>query len=121
MNVEVCDAWKAELRSGNKRQGTNYLRDDNDGYCCLGVAAEVMRERFPERLKELGIEIVDATDNYMVVNYSDDGFHDSLVGTLPHALLDELGLNENSQEFLIQMNDREGKTFAEIADWLDQN
>jgi len=33
--------WLAALRSGKYKQGTGFLRDKNDGYCCLGVLCDV--------------------------------------------------------------------------------
>jgi len=40
MNAEFKAAWLAALRSGEYKQGRNYLRD-GDGFCCLGVACDV--------------------------------------------------------------------------------
>lgn len=33
--------WLASLRSGKYKQGHGYLKDNQDGYCCLGVLCEL--------------------------------------------------------------------------------
>jgi hypothetical protein len=68
--------------------------------CCLGVACEV---------KGLSIDFG---------SYIYDGNHYSV--SLPDSIKWELGIIPEIHDNLITMNDVEGKTFLEIADWLEK-
>jgi hypothetical protein len=41
MNPQIRARWVAALRSGQYRQGYEYLRDKTGGLCCLGVLCEL--------------------------------------------------------------------------------
>lgn len=41
MNKEIKEQWLKALRSGEYKQTTHTLRDE-DGYCCLGVLCDIM-------------------------------------------------------------------------------
>ena len=41
MNPEVKTKWLEALRSGNYKQGQNYLHRGNDEFCCLGVLCDL--------------------------------------------------------------------------------
>lgn len=97
MDPELKAKWVAALRSGEYKQTGGHLRycdlnGNPKGYCCLGVLCDVMDpEGWGAR------------------------FHD-----------DDAGLPEPSmvgahQPTLIDMNDREGRSFAEIADFIEKN
>jgi hypothetical protein len=108
MSTETLRArWIEALRSGRYKQGRGRLRD-GDAYCCLGVACEVSGLGTWRRHDD-GRGDVYATPTGI------------LYGWLPRGLRDELGLDENTQSKLMQLNDDEGRTFAEIADWYEEN
>jgi hypothetical protein len=45
MNIEFLREWADALESGKYKQGTGYLRDIEDQYCCLGVACDLLIEK----------------------------------------------------------------------------
>lgn len=58
--------WINALRSGKYKQGdAGSLRDNNDGYCCLGVLDEI----FPKLNLSLGSTKI--LDNYNVIGLTD--------------------------------------------------
>lgn len=101
MTPELKAKWIAALRSGEYKQTTGRLvRVERDGYkhCCLGVLCEVAGYR-----------------------RVDGGFLTSeclLVDLLPPGEMEKLGLS--SCKPFIEMNDKDGKNFAEIADYIEQ-
>jgi hypothetical protein len=98
MDQEIKTKWVAALRSGNYKQGRYVLRDESGFYCCLGVLCEVIGDE------------IEPTEAYLSV-----------------ARRNELGLNadhpgteHSEQSHLAHMND-DGKSFAEIADYIEAN
>lgn len=97
MTKELKQQWIEALRSGEYKQIKNILKDEI-GYCCLGVLCDI---------------IPDWT-------ISEDG--DSVVELGRYNTYDKiekiLGVDSTT---LTTMNDDDGKTFAEIADYIEQN
>lgn len=108
MNPEWKAKWIAALRSGKYKQGFHYLRSENNGsaeYCCLGVLHEIMGGSFdrsglpatgwlpPKTARAAGLPV----PQHPVFDWSPN----------------------NLQRVLADMNDV-GKTFAEIADWIEK-
>ncbi len=110
MSPEFKAQWVAALRSGEYTQGYNHLRakDPQGGYsyCCLGVACD---------LSKSGSWSEEAPWRWVHNNGT------VWVGTLAPALLTELGLASSIPDKLIMMNDRDNKSFSEIADWIEEN
>lgn len=50
-NVDNIKKWTAALRSGDYKQGANYLHAGGNSYCCLGVACEVYLKENPGGVK----------------------------------------------------------------------
>ena len=93
------DAWVEALRSGKYQQGRDRLRT-NDEYCCLGVLCDL---KDPSAWRDL--------------TYYGAYFHgDDLM--FPGEQLS--GLDHEIESRLSRMNDN-GKSFAEIADWIEAN
>lgn len=79
MAIKVA-TWLKALRSGEYKQGKNFLKDSYGGYCCLGVGCKVARvkfqastndydgEQFPPRpfLSDLPVEMSDRDNNVHV-------------------------------------------------------
>lgn len=42
MNQENFNAWLEELRTTDKKQGREILKDADGGYCCLGIGCVLM-------------------------------------------------------------------------------
>ena len=115
LSPELKAKWIEALRSGDYAQGTGELcvlrgwGGDEYEHCCLGVLAEVAgieRERIRGKchLSEIGNTLLGAFE-------SDDGVEYSTKLPYTHTTL---------QRKLAGMNDN-GKTFPEIADWIEAN
>lgn len=91
LNPEFKQDWLAALRSGEYEQGKAFL-SNNGRFCCLGVAKEIC-------------SIEKASDGIELLN----------VGAA-----EALGLPYYVQCDLSGMNDS-GRTFAEIADYIEGN
>lgn len=107
MKVALKTKWLEKLRSGEYKQGKYCLRDYKDEFCCLGVLCDIINpdewvkqhneeEHRPRFMFRGQMEIID----------------------LPMAV--EIGLPEDVRRVAVRMNDN-GKTFAEIADYLESN
>jgi hypothetical protein len=137
MKPEIRDRWTAALRSGEYEQGCLYLLNHNK-YCCLGVLNDLyakdtegavwasisdMHPWFPEDTPE--------NPEHLVVN------NERLLNFIPLSIAEWAGFTEEDFEALtppspghpatlntmswafVNMNDRDHKTFAEIADVIE--
>jgi hypothetical protein len=95
MDKDIKAKWLEALRSGRYRQGEGALRVD-DKFCCLGVLCDLI-----------------APGEWM------GGVFRANEVFLPESLNSTLGIGEQDLE-LAEMNDS-GKSFAEIADYIEQN
>jgi len=100
--MEKADAmkWVKALRSGEYKQGTKLLKF-NGKYCCLGVACEIMPDKF--------IPIQEGPDA-AVLSARESVLKDS-VGTIQSLDVSLIRLNDGSPEYGI-----ERLNFDEIAD-----
>lgn len=110
MNADLKAKWIAALRSGEYQQGSCALQSrDTAGrpaFCCLGVLCDVAQ------VPEMG----DSPATYIF----DDGEPDT--GSLRGRLRTEFGANGNGVlGHLIEMNDKDQASFAQIADYIDQH
>lgn len=107
MKAETKKAWVAALRSGDYLQCKTALRFTREGapahYCCLGV------------LCELNNDLIICPVNTSIASYKQDPRRS---GTVPSGYQ---GLDKEAIDELITMNDSQGKTFSEIADWIEEN
>lgn len=94
---EFKEKWIAALRSGEYKQDKGALQTNN-GYCCLGVAAHLCGYMEDKLMNNIGVLTRRTFAN------------------IPDGLLYATAI----QQELIEMND-EGKTFNEIADYIEQN
>lgn len=111
MKKELKKKWVEALRSGKFKQTKKFLctrKEDTQEYCCLGVLCEVM-----------GIPKKKSYDN--VYSYEFIGGTYSTRGLSQTMRHTEFGRNGQRVHYaLIAMNDS-GKTFSEIADWIEKN
>ncbi len=89
--------WIAALRSGEYEQTQGTLHKSN-AFCCLGVACMAVGYDDPSEVESIGFISV-AADK------------------IPQMLHGDCGV----PEVLSVMNDDDGKSFAEIADWIEAN
>jgi hypothetical protein len=97
MEQELKDKWIAALRSGKYKQGKYQLRDSDNCYCCLGVLCEVAGIPYDG----------ESCLNNEGVGVSYEPIRNILPGT-------GLGI-------FYTMNDRDGKSFSEIANYIELN
>jgi hypothetical protein len=97
MNQQVKEKWITALRSGEYTQAREFLRTDY-GYCCLGVLTDLYLKEVNEQWVPFG-------------NHT----------TIPILVAIWADISQNSEDVLIQMNDTEGRTFNEIADYIQEN
>jgi hypothetical protein len=101
ITAEELETWAAALESDEYRQGHGRLKDDDGGYCCLGVLCDL-------RAKDGEGEWGDEGHGPMFVR--DEQRYTSMP---PGAWLSSSMISA-----LIEMNDNEKKSFDEIALWL---
>lgn len=93
MDAEKKAAWVKALRSGEYTQTREVLYDNRaNGYCCLGVYLKLQ------------------------------GFQTNPLTGFEHLGKDwtlHIPLTNSSRNHLIDMNDTQGKSFSEIADWIE--
>lgn len=98
LNVENARKWVAELRSGKYKQGRDAMLREGR-YCCLGVAHECLIGPVPE----------DA-ENCKSGDWTQGAY----------PCVDRvLGLELGGRDVFVGMNDDEGKTFDEIAAYVE--
>ena len=107
-NVPFITEWIADLRSGQYKQVRRTLKNYS-GYCCLGRACDVAAT--------MGMGTwEDENDDSTYFCYG--GEEEDVV--IPQPLLDWIGISNDEQEILFQMNDIEKKTFPEIAEYIEK-
>lgn len=115
LNKEAIRKWIEALRSGDYRQGyhklRNYNKDEDDTFCCLGVACDVLKE-------DLEGEWNMKADDYKF-KVLDDQSHG--MEFMPDVVVEYLGLSEEFlNDTLSGLNDKERYTFEEIADRIER-
>ena len=107
---EFKDKWLVALRSGDYKQGKDYLRR-NDEYCCLGVAAEISGD----------LRMTTTGNGLIFYVLSPEGGQTDTYYKGPNNELDSKGLDSEYTLVgtLIIMNDHDQCTFEQIADYLE--
>lgn len=107
MKAALKQKWIDALRSGKYMQGRYRLRNNFHDlvpkFCCLGVLCEVA-----------GVPRKD--DGYTSAIYPYVTIH-----SLSKDLTDKFHISTAEEGTLIAMNDELYKTFAEIADYIEEN
>lgn len=106
---ELKSKWLAALRSGEYQQASGALcQSSKNGYryCCLGVLGSIS-----------GLSPSDMLGgSYLSSNIVSDSFLDKTIGNR----YTYSGDDPETQCYLANLNDN-GKTFAEIADFIEEN
>ena len=100
---EQFDAWVKALRSGEYNQGRKVLRSTDDTFCCLGVLLDTVGTEWVGPTKE---------KDCIVANYN---------GKLCFSIAPWSLIEPAAQRQVMMMNDDQGKSFNEIADFLEEN
>jgi len=104
MKAEFKQKWLEALRGGQYKQGKNVLRTAQDEFCCLGVLCDVV-----------------SPDGWEADGSLEGGFlHGDRKGFLSMGVKLATSFPELHEVKLSNMND-EGKSFAEIANWIEEN
>lgn len=103
LKPDIKSRWIEALRSGKYSQSTGTLRDTN-GYCCLGVLCDIVAG-------EIGTGWERRSNSYC--------FDGKPYSMLPQVVCNYVG--EFPQVTLITMNDAQGTSFNEIADYIEKN
>lgn len=110
LNKAFKAKWLKALRSGRYEQTISELRvgtrRDGFGYCCLGVACNIMDRHWK----------ISKSDNTTYSHKHSEPGSDSL----SHAFLKQINLTPEQESKLIVMNDG-GSTFSEIADYIEKH
>lgn len=108
MDANLKAKWIEALRSGQYPQMASALRgemNDQPAFCCLGVLCDVMGASWQDGVPRLGGSRLDDHDEEILGRWT----------------LETVGFDEKQQTVLFKMNDEEGKTFSEIADYIEAN
>lgn len=103
--------WVRDLRSGKFRQGRSVLMDREGRFCCLGV---------------LATQVVDLRKRDSLDTLLENGMLTRAM-KLPRPIMNALRMttekecNGTVENHLAGMNDWGGKSFDEIADWIEEN
>jgi hypothetical protein len=108
LKPEVKEKWVAALRSGDYAQTQNHLRDSK-GFCCLGVLCELHRQEKPDNKNRW---------NEDKANIAGVQTYHGSVALLPCTVKKWADNVDDNLETLAWMNDQ-GKSFAEIADYIE--
>ena len=108
--------WMQDLRSGNLKQGKNYLKC-GDTFCCLGVAYNMRNKSKWAKNHQAPEGMIMQTAN---------GYNDLLgENDLPAKIMDVFNQDYNNertvQDYLAFLNDNRGWKFPAIANWIEKN
>lgn len=106
MKAAVKKRWCRELRDPERKQVTGALCKST-GMCCLGVLLDTEIDGWWQLQFKSGTEDV--------FSFEDE------VSEIPPSLLSQVGLTEDQQETLIDLNDIQRRSFGGIADWIEAN
>ena len=112
LRADIKAAWVEALRSGDYAQGNMLRSERNPGkpeFCCLGV------------LLDLGDDGKWCNQDEGIYYTRKGGMFESFHGgRLLGEMLAYIGLTQEQESYLINMNDG-GKPFAEIATYIEEN
>lgn len=124
MKTEPKAAWIAALRGGLFEQGKYKLCSVSQRYCCMGVFAKIMGVK---DWKPIGGSDADGLtfkfneDRSSIASLPGEWFKDYFEVSAPALEFQAESYCERLTCILQAMNDREGKSFAQIADWIEEN
>jgi hypothetical protein len=105
MNPEIKQKWIDALRGGEYQQD-KYSLKTSKGFCCLGVLTDLY-------LKEKNQDWEITENGYYTFSEIKDALSNEVANWCDFPYL-------NKEAILIEMNDDFGKTFQEIADYIEE-
>jgi hypothetical protein len=117
MNPELKAKWLEALRSGKYTQGRGRLKTNDNEYCCLGVLCDVSGKGFWDVFVERGQPGYTVQGQRLTMTASaviDEGL------PITQILKDGRTYPDSAETALVDMNDREGKSFEEIAKFVEE-
>ena len=122
MKKEIADKWIKALRSGQYKQGLNYLNENNTNFCCLGVLCEIALSEGLNISKVGKLKCQPAPEESYIYEYNGDmqNLHISII------VWGDMHIDKSINEHtcigeLISMNDNQGCSFEEIAKFIEDN
>lgn len=120
--------WVAALRSGKYEQGNGLLHYEssdagpNGAYCCLGVLCDLLSpEGWETGESRRDTEQVFQWRDPVGGEDPDPAYPPSSEGDVPVQTCIRIGLSHQDMNALIRMNDKDERTFAQIADYIETN
>ena len=110
--------WLVALRSGDYTQTKDALRDAR-GFCCLGVACDIHNPSQWDEPNESGSRAA-ASGDYGFPGFDDIPLEVLVVLRQLEYIQDGITMGNSLMRRLSMLND-DGKSFAEIADWIEEN
>jgi hypothetical protein len=110
------DRWLKALRSGEFKQGTRCLRSQQDQYCCLGVAYEVNGGTWLPRKPGAGYSTAAAHPGRIA-----EASSKSVKLALSQACTVHQPEEFSVEEYLINRNDCQRRSFVQIANWVEKH
>jgi hypothetical protein len=119
--------WIEALRSNKYTQARRVLRTPGDTpcFCCLGVACDLhdpskwILNPTTRQMDLLGKDTIACT-SYARDHYPRDATH-AYTCVMPFELRPAYGLTDTDTADLMELNDEQEATFAEIADFIETN
>jgi hypothetical protein len=114
--------WVEALRSGVYRQGRGKLCSADNltnetvwdcQWCCLGIAFDILATDRDACWVPVGPQ-----PGIWSAKYGDGPEHWL---DLPPLFMADLGIEGDDEDTLVRLNDTEKASFAEIADWIEEN
>lgn len=115
--TELKKAWLKALRSGRYPQGRKRLHTNNNTYCCLGVACEILN--YPRTLDEDDTHYTTKTGHIIRTALdTDNPLGISYIGEFPSGISCENSRGNQFHISLVTLNDI-GYSFHSIARVID--
>ena len=106
---EARKKWVEALRSGKYKQSIQFLHSE-EGYCCLGVACDLFKEKHQKWEK-----------SNFIYNFKNEKNHSYNQNYIPRSLARKIGIDNSNQECLSRLNDINRFSFKKIADYIEKN
>ena len=117
MNQEIKEQWVKALRSGKYEQTDGALcrvsENGKERFCCLGVLFDVAGG-------EVGGEWKHTVKAYTGLGWDAQVGDEVSMDFVPTKFKQFVKLPKKAQRRLIHLNDAEGKSFDEIANWIEK-
>lgn len=115
MHKDIALKWADALLSGDYSQGSNFLRGQNNDFCCLGVLCNLHAQSHPE----IAEKEVDPSRYLGALHYLPEQV-EFWADMKSNKGSSSIYINGRSYSSLADANDR-GVSFRDIANWIKNN